>query len=60
MWAINNIKVVNKSKKEYRERDLKENFFLIVRRIDIIGSIINNNNIGREANSNIAPTKAMR
>jgi hypothetical protein len=60
MWAINNIKVVNKSKREYRERDVKENFFFIIIRSDIIGRIINNNNIGREANSNIAPIKAVR
>ena len=53
------IKVINRSKREYRGRDLKDHFFLISSSIEIIGRIINNASIGSEANSNIAPTTAI-
>jgi hypothetical protein len=53
----NNIKkVVNKRISENSGRDLKEIFFLINSRIDIMGRIINNANIGSQIISNMAPT----
>jgi hypothetical protein len=51
-------KVVNRSKREYRGSDVKENFFLNNRMNDNIGSDMNNASIGSEANSNIAPPTA--